>query len=55
MYPDRFGDGRLRTLRRRVREWRAVMAREFVHGCLDDAGRRGRERTCRQPDAVRRS
>jgi hypothetical protein len=32
VYPDRFPDGQLRTLQRRVREWRHVMARSLVHG-----------------------
>ena len=36
MYPDRFKGGQLRTLQRRVREWRGVMARQLVYGCLDD-------------------
>lgn len=31
-YPGRFPDGQLRTLQRRLREWRRVMARELVHG-----------------------
>src|SRR5205085_5034700 len=31
-YPDRFPDVQLRTLQRRVREWRHVMARSLVHG-----------------------
>ena len=30
-YPDRFPDGQLRTLQRRIREWRQVMARTLVH------------------------
>ena len=36
-HPDRFKAGRLRTLQRRVREWRAGMARQLVYGGLDDA------------------
>jgi hypothetical protein len=34
-YPGRFPEGQLRTLQRRIREWRQVMARQLVHGCLD--------------------
>ena len=34
-HPGRFCDGQLRTLQRRVREWRHVMARELVFGGLD--------------------
>ena len=36
MHPERFDDGQLRTLQRRVRQWRHVMARELVFGCLED-------------------
>lgn len=36
-HPDRFSAGQLRTLQRRVRQWRAVMARQLVYGCPDDA------------------
>lgn len=36
-HPDRFKGGQLRTLQRRVREWREVMARQLVYGGLDDA------------------
>jgi Integrase core domain len=32
-YPGRFPEGQLRTLQRRVRDWRRVMARNLVHGC----------------------
>jgi Integrase core domain len=31
VYPDRFPDGLLRTLQRRVREWRHVMAQSLIH------------------------
>ena len=31
-HPDRFPDGQLRTLQRRIREWRQVMARELIFG-----------------------
>ncbi len=34
---DPFEGGQLRTLQRRIREWRAVMARQLVYGCLDAA------------------
>jgi hypothetical protein len=32
--PGRFPDGQLRTLQRRIRDWRRVLARELVYGCL---------------------
>ncbi|HEV3256564.1 MAG TPA: transposase family protein [Gemmataceae bacterium] len=32
-HPGRFPEGQLRTLQRRVRDWRRVMARNLVHGC----------------------
>ena len=34
-YPGRFPEGQLRTLQRRVREWRRMMARELVCGCVE--------------------
>jgi hypothetical protein len=34
-HPGRFPDGQLRTLQRRIREWRRVMARELVYACPD--------------------
>jgi Integrase core domain len=34
-HPGRFPDRQLRTLQRRLREWRRVMARELVYACLD--------------------
>ncbi len=37
-YPDRFPEGQLRTLQRRIREWRRVMARELVGTCLGGKG-----------------
>ena len=37
VHPQRFEDGQLRTLQRRVRQWRHVMARELVFGCLEDS------------------
>ena len=35
-YPGRFVDGQLRTLQRRIREWRKIMARELVYGCMNE-------------------
>jgi hypothetical protein len=35
-YPGRFPDAQLRTLQRRIREWRRVMARKLVYACLDE-------------------
>ena len=35
-YPGRFADGQLRTLQRRVKQWRGVMAKKLVYACLDD-------------------
>lgn len=34
-FPDQFPDSQLRTLQRRIREWRKTMARTLVHGCLN--------------------
>jgi hypothetical protein len=34
-YPGRFPEGQLRTLQRRIREWRHVMAQTLIHACLD--------------------
>jgi hypothetical protein len=34
-YPGKFSEGQLRTLQRRVKEWRSVMARELVFACND--------------------
>jgi Integrase core domain len=39
-YPGRFDEGQLRTLQRRIREWRRVMARELVYACLNKEGAR---------------
>ena len=33
--PSRFPEGQLRTLQRRIREWRRVMTRALVYACLD--------------------
>jgi len=35
MHPGHYADGQLRTLQRRVREWRQVMAKKLVYACLD--------------------
>lgn len=34
--PGQFSDGQVRTLQRRVREWRALMAKELVYNMLQD-------------------
>ena len=36
MCPGDYADGQLRTLQRRVREWRHVMAKRLVYACLED-------------------
>jgi hypothetical protein len=36
-YPGRFTEGQVRTLQRRIREWRRVMARQLVCLCLNGA------------------
>jgi hypothetical protein len=38
VYPGRFAEGQLRTLQRRIREWRHVMARSLVHSIRDSNG-----------------
>lgn len=35
-YPQHFADGQLRTLQRRIREWRQVMARKLVNACMNE-------------------
>jgi hypothetical protein len=40
-YPGKFPEGQLRTLQRRIRDWRRVMARDLVHGCQDGEGTGG--------------
>ncbi len=35
-YPRRYSSGQLRTLQRRVKGWRSMMARELVYACLKD-------------------
>ena len=34
-YPGRFVDGQLRTLQRRVKEWRKIMAHELIYSCKE--------------------
>jgi hypothetical protein len=34
-HPDQFSDGQLRTLQRRVKEWRYIMAKKLVYAFLD--------------------
>lgn len=34
-YPESFADNQLRTLQRRIREWRQIMAKKLVYSCLD--------------------
>ena len=36
-YPDRFKSGHLRTLQRRVQEWRSMMAKHLVFGAVEGA------------------
>ena len=51
-FPDQFPDCQLRTLQRRIRDWRSVMARSLVHACLNENGTSpeavliGAEKTC---------
>jgi hypothetical protein len=33
--PGRFPDGQLRTLQRRVKDWRKIMAQQLVYACID--------------------
>jgi len=35
-YPGVFSNGQLRTLQRRVKEWRQMMAKKLVYACMDD-------------------
>jgi hypothetical protein len=39
-HPGKFADGQLRTLQRRVKEWRAIMARELIYATLDPINNR---------------
>jgi hypothetical protein len=41
-FPGQFPDGQLRTLQRRIREWRRVMARTLVGACLDGNEAKGK-------------
>ena len=41
-HPGRFPEGQLRTLQRRIREWRRVAARDLVYACLDGSGAGGK-------------
>ena len=34
--PDRFSDTHLRTLQRRVQQWRAIMAKKLVYAAVDE-------------------
>ncbi|MFQ5592500.1 MAG: transposase family protein [Phycisphaerae bacterium] len=34
-HPGRFSEGQIRTLQRRVKQWRRVMAKKLVYACLD--------------------
>ena len=34
-FPGEFPDGQLRTLQRRIQDWRKVMARTLVNACVD--------------------
>ncbi|HKA53663.1 MAG TPA: transposase family protein [Candidatus Binatia bacterium] len=45
-YPGRFTPGQLRTLQRRIREWRRALARELVYTCL------GEKETAAQPVVI---
>jgi hypothetical protein len=60
-HPGRFSDGQLRTLQRRLREWRQVMAKQLVYAFMKDppgeqdavevrvVGDLGKEETCLEP------
>ena len=34
-HPGRYTEGQLRTLQRRIREWRQIMARKLVYACMN--------------------
>ena len=36
-YPERYGRGQLRTLQRRVRQWRSVMAKQLVYASAENS------------------
>ena len=40
-YPGQFGDALLRTLQRRISEWRQAMARKLVFGNVEEPGEIG--------------
>jgi hypothetical protein len=48
--PGRFPQGQLRTLQRRIREWRRVMARELVYGCMNDQENKARPEVVGAPE-----
>ena len=35
-HPDRFSDTHLRTLQRRVQQWRGIMAKKLVYAAVDE-------------------
>ena len=37
-HPDEVGSKQLRTMQRRLKQWRSVMARELVYGVVDGSG-----------------
>lgn len=37
-HPGKFSDGQLRTLQRRIKEWRKIMAKELVYSFMDISG-----------------
>ena len=43
-YPGRFGDAHLRTLQRRVKDWRGVMAKKLVYAASDEPASERREK-----------
>ena len=36
-YPERYSRGQLRTLQRRVRQWRSVMAKQLVYASAENS------------------
>ena len=36
-HPGRYTDAQLRTLQRRVQQWRGIMAKKLVYGSADEA------------------
>ena len=40
-HPERFTDGQLRTLQRRIKEWRQIMAKKLVYICIDEGSEHG--------------